>query len=165
MSADDVEREFKRGMRRLASTVTILSTAEGDEWHGMVATSVCSVCTSPPSLLACVHQDASPYGPIDRVGRFCVNLLRSHHKDLVAPFSGKLKGRERFGATGWSLDAQGLPFLDDAQALFFCTVEQRLNYGAHGIFVARVDEVRVTETIDPLLYQDGQLAISRLIDT
>jgi len=161
----ETEVEFKRGMRRLASTVTILSTAEGDEWHGMVATSVCSVCTSPPSLLACINKSASLYEPVRTTKRFCVNLLRTHHKELVGPFSGKLKGRERFTHEGWKIDAHGLPYLEDAQALFFCTVDQSMDYGEHGIFIAKVDEVRVVEEIAPLLYQDGQFAISRLLDT
>lgn len=162
--SNETELAFKLGMRRLASTVTILSTASGDEWHGMVATSVCSVCTSPPSLLACINKAASLYEPVSTVRRFCVNLLRTHHKELVGPFSGKLKGRERFTHDGWKIDAQGLPYLEDAQALFFCTVDRTMDYGEHGIFVAKVDEVRVVEEIAPLLYQDGQFALSRLLD-
>jgi flavin reductase (DIM6/NTAB) family NADH-FMN oxidoreductase RutF len=156
-----IEADFKRGMRRLTSTITILTTAEGDAWHGMTATSVCSVCAQPPSLLACIARSASLHAPTVNVRRFCVNLLRTHHGELVSTFSGKLVGAARFETADWRIDHRGLPYLADAQAVFFCTVDRSIDYGDHEIFIARVDDVQVEEEIAPLLYQDGRLHSSR----
>ena len=38
---------FKRGMRRLAAGVSIVTTMEQSVPQGLVATSVCSVCVEP----------------------------------------------------------------------------------------------------------------------
>lgn len=157
----DLAQDFKKGMRRLASTICIVTTADGDTWHGMTATAVCSVGADPPSLLVSIAKTASLHEPTSRIKRFCVNVLRAHHHDLVGSFSGKLTGMDRFGQGDWRLAEQGLPYLPSAQAAFFCTVEASMDYGGHGIFVGRVNEVLVADTIDPLLYQDGKLHTSQ----
>ncbi len=159
--AQDLVGNFKQGMRRLASTICIVTTADSESWYGMTATAVCSVCVSPPSLLVSVAQSASLHAPTLLVKRICVNVLRTSHAELVGIFSGKLAGKARFEAGGdWKIDRHGLPFLADAQANFFCSVEQMLPHADHGIFVATVFDARYTPEVDPLLYQDGALARS-----
>ena len=55
-----------------------------------------------------------------------------------------------------------LPFLADAQAVFFCRVQKSLSHGDHGVFVADVEGVRMREQTEPLVFQDGRLAAARL---
>lgn len=151
---------FKQGMRRLASTICIVTTAEGETWYGMTATAVCSVCANPPSLLVSIAKSASMHAPALAVQRICVNVLRSTHRDLVGIFSGQREGMARFEGSNFAIDEHGLPFLPDAQANFFCKVEHTLPYADHGIFVASVFDVRYREVIEPLLYEDGHLAVT-----
>jgi flavin reductase len=157
---DPIADAFKQGMRRLAATICVVTTAEGETWYGMTATAVCSVGIDPPSLLVSVAKSASLHDPTVRTRRFCVNVLSTRHGDLVATFSGKLTGMARFTTGGWQIDAQGLPFLPDAQACFFCAVDQAIAHASHGIFIARVLDARFDERVAPLLYEDGKLAAS-----
>jgi flavin reductase (DIM6/NTAB) family NADH-FMN oxidoreductase RutF len=151
---------FKGAMRRLAATVTVVTTGDGDQRYGMTATAVTSVTTNPPALLVCVNQSASLHPVMATGTRFCINLLHSGHADVASAFGGKLAGSERFKAGQWSQNEQHVPYLVDAQANLFCRVDALMLYGTHTIFVGRVDEVRLHGEIAPLIYQDGRYVMA-----
>jgi flavin reductase len=95
MMAIALAAEFKAAMRQLASTVSLVTTQENGDWHGMAATAVASLSAEPPSLLVCINQSASMHGPTARSSHFCINMLGRHQAALCENF-GKLKGVERF---------------------------------------------------------------------
>ncbi len=153
----DVLNGFKMAMRRLASTVTVITTALDGRRYGMAATSVTSVTAHPPALLVCINQSASIHGPTIANGRFCINLLGVDHDDMVGPFSGQAAGEDRFAYGTWDAHSGGLPYLLDAQANLFCVLTKRVSYGSHSIFVGEVEQVRLCGDTEPLIYQDGGL--------
>ena len=162
----DVTSEFKRAMRRLAATVTVISTCdEAGRRHGMTATAVNSVAMDPPTLLICVNHSASIHGPLMLRKRFCVNVLKTEHQELVSAFSGRLTGEERFSVGDWR-DEKGsaIPYLHDAQSNLFCDVQTVIPVGTHSIIVATVSDVVVAETISPLVYSDGRLGTARAFE-
>jgi flavin reductase len=146
---------FRTAMRRLAATVTIVTSAEGDRWHGITVTAVTSVSTDPPALLVCINQSSSLYAPLLARGMFCVNLLRACHADISSAFAGGRTLDERFRVGDWRGDASGIPYLADAQASLICRVADTLPYATHRIFIGRVETVRSEDAVTPLLYQDG----------
>ncbi|WP_459571182.1 flavin reductase family protein [Cupriavidus sp. 8B] len=160
----ELSQAYKLAMRRLTSTIAIISTEHDGEPFGMVATAVNSLCTDPPALLICVNRKASISRPLIQRGEFVVNLLRDEHHGLVGLFSGKLKGRERFLHGEWDHSAH-LPILRRAQAAIVCEVDSQIHYGGHDVIVGRVKRVEVESDISPLLYQDGKLAVSRTLGT
>lgn len=155
--APELASNFKAAMRRLAATVTIITAKDGAACHGMTATAVTSLTATPPSILACVNQTASIHHPIGNSGQYCINLLGCDHSDLVASFSGKLTGEERFTSGTWAKSDDGIPYLSDAQANIFCTVVNTIKHESHTIFIGRVDEVFIQGESSPLLYQEGML--------
>ncbi|MFO1074517.1 MAG: LysR substrate-binding domain-containing protein [Geminicoccaceae bacterium] len=158
--------EFKRAMRRLASTVTIISTADvNGNRYGMAATAVNSVSMDPPSLLVCINHSASIHAPLTGRGAFCVNVLTTEHEDLVSAFGGRLTGAERFTVGDWRDDPQGIPYLEDAQCNLVCEVETVVPFGTHSVVIGHVTGVRVAEGIAPLIYADGRLAASQSLTT
>lgn len=107
---DAIAGEFKRAMRRLASTVTIVGTADANgNRYGTTATAVDSVSMNPPSLLVCINHAASIHAPLSGRGAFCVNVLTTEHERLVSAFSGRLTGEERFAVGDWRDDGRGHP--------------------------------------------------------
>ena len=52
---------FKKGMRHLAASVTLITTRHRDRRGGLTATAVCSVSAEPPQLLICVNKSASAH--------------------------------------------------------------------------------------------------------
>lgn len=162
---EDVGADFRNAMRRLSTTVSLITSADEGIWHGMTATAVTSVCMSPCALLVCINEASAFHAIIKHAGKFCVNLLGVNQADLSAIFSGKRKGLARFDVGDWAADPTGLPFLVDAQANVFCDVDASMQYETHTIFIGKVRGVRCSKVIAPLLYQDGQYAASKPLDT
>lgn len=153
----ELSAAFRAAMRRMAATVTIVSTQHRGVRHGMTATAVTSVSMEPPSLLVCINHDASIHAPLCHSGRFCISILAAGHDEHCHAFSGRKEGEERFDDGDWASD-DGVPYLADAQANLFCTVARRMTHGTHTVFVGNVTHVRVDDRRTPLVYVDGALA-------
>ncbi len=152
---DDLAGAFRSAMRRLASTVTIITTCDGGVRHGMTATAVTSLCADPPSLLVCVNQATRLHAMLQSAGGFCVNVLHRDHVEQSQAFSGRMQGDERFAIGRWAVDDRGMPFLADAQANLFCYKKAAIPHGTHSIFIGEVERVGVRDDIAPLLYQNA----------
>ena len=160
----ELQQDFRSAMRCLAATVCVVTLSDEGDWNGMTATAVTSVSMDPASMLVCVNNSASLHRPMTSGVRFCVNLLKSSQSAIAGAFSTrKLKGSNDVANGAWEADTSGLPFLTDAQANLFCTIDTAIPYGTHTIFVGKVDAVRVAERVAPLLYQDGQYAATTRI--
>jgi flavin reductase (DIM6/NTAB) family NADH-FMN oxidoreductase RutF len=151
---------FKLAMRRLTAAVSVITTGEGGQKYGMVVTAVCSLGVTPPSLLISVAHTASMHGPLMRTRKFGVNILPTDHADIIAPFSGKVKGQDRFLHGNWTMTKEGIPHLLGAQASLFCDIAQSFEYAGHTVCIGRLTHGEVAEEIRPLLYENGGLARS-----
>ena len=158
MTDEQVRDGFRQAMRRLATTVALVTTGRGEQWAGMAATAVVSVCAEPPTLLVAINRGAGLYPLLHAENRFCVNLLSDRHRDLVGVFSGQKKGYARFETGNWIAGPDGLPLLTDALASLSCQTEQTVDVGTHTLFIGRVDEVINHDEIDPLVWVDGGFA-------
>ena len=152
----DLEELFRSAMRRLASTVTIVTSAGPEGRSGMTATAVTSLTADPPALLVCVNRSASLHASLHMHSPFCINLLNPDHADLSFAFGGRVAPEERFEFGDWADDAGGTPYLLDAQSNLFCTVDAMLDYGTHTIFVGKITSIRLHGDVNPLIYGDGR---------
>lgn len=155
---EQLQSAMKQAMRRLAGSVCVVSTRSGDTRNAMSATAVTSLSMDPPSLLVCVNKAAPFHEAIADGGDFYVNVLKADQTELSAACGGKLQGEEKFTVGAWGANEDGVPFLEDALASLLCKSDGRFEYGTHTIFVGRVEDIRVAETIEPLLYVDGSYA-------
>lgn len=152
--------DFRLAMRRLPGAVSIVATRHAGVSAGMVATSVASLCADPPSLTVGIGHGVSMYPLLMKSGRFSVNVLTVRQENLIALFSGALKGEARFAHGGWAVEDE-LPVLPTAQATFVCEVADRLAYGAHDVVVGRILAIRNAAHAAPLIWQDGAPHASR----
>ncbi len=162
MAADEqaIQDAFRAAMRRVGSTVTIVSAQNGSERHGTTATSVTSISMEPPSILVCFNRSSRLHDFLSNKDRFCVNVLHTDNIETARIFSSPVVGSERFNSGNWRTDADGTPYLANAQANLFCRKEKEIGYGSHTIFIGRVTEARAREDISPLLYRDGRYIAS-----
>jgi len=147
---------FKAGMRKLASGVALVTSAQDDHKAGLVATAVNSVSMDPPTLLVCVNQGASAHDVIDRSGIVSVNLLSTADVELCDVFGRSTRRDERFKVGEWHTTVSGAPRLLTALAVFDCEVVHRITYGTHTIFLGEVHDVHIAgaDDVEPLLYMD-----------
>ncbi len=158
---------FREAMRRLAASVMIVTTRDGEGHpHGMVASSVIPVSMEPPSMLVAVNRGAGLHPALSASGRFCVNLLAGHQHHLLAPFSQTSLRVERFRsddwADAWSPAADRLPWLPQAPAAIECAVDLATDYGTHTLFIGRVLSVHCPDAtagaMSPLVWLAGERA-------
>ncbi len=146
---------FKGAMRRLASGVAVVVAEGQDGPVGMAATSITSLTMDPPAVLVCVNRSATLHACLAPGCPITVNLLSRHQQHVSSAFGGAVPREKRFETGEWTALPDSLPMLQEAQANLSCKVESIAPYGTHSIVIASVDAVRLSDVVDPLIYQDG----------
>ena len=150
---------FKKGMRHLAASVTLITTRHRDLRGGLTATAVCSVSAEPPQILVCVNKTASAHDPIGEAGFFCVNILSPEHRKIAERFAGMdgVEGDERFHDMGeWSTLSTGAPVLKGCPVSFDCRLVTRgRRRHAHDLYRRDRRSRARSRGATPLLYADG----------
>ncbi len=146
---------FRDAMRRVASTVNVISLCVDGEAMGITATAVSSISMDPPSLLVCINRAASVHTSMEDVTHFRVNVLHRDQESVAQIFADRRFHAERF-LDGWENDCVRPPRLVDAQASILCRRIDHHRFGTHSIFIGVVEEVAAREGIDPLVYLDGR---------
>lgn len=145
---------FRAAMRRVASTVNVITICVGGEPMGITATAMSSLALDPPSLLVCINRTATMHGSMEDVSHFCVNVLHRDQEDIARMFADRSQRALRF-ASGWDVDCDRPPRLVDAQAGILCRRIDHHRFGTHSIFIGVVEEVKVREDVHPLVYLNG----------
>ena len=148
---------FKRGMRHLAASVTLITTRHRELRGGLTATAVCSVSAEPPQLLVCVNKTASAHDPIGDAGFFCVNILSPGHLKIAERFAGMdgVEGDERFRDMGeGSTLSTGAPVLKGCPVSFDCRLVTEVAAGTHTIYIGEIVDLTLDPTAPALLYCD-----------
>jgi flavin reductase (DIM6/NTAB) family NADH-FMN oxidoreductase RutF len=152
---EQIGPSFRAAMRRIASTVTIVTASDGARRHGMTMTAVSSLSMDPPSMIVCVNQSTFLHDILMSGRQFCVNVLKHDQAELSAAFSGASSPDERFFVGNWLRHAAGLDYLGNAQANIFCKKVAAVPYGTHTIFIGMADEVVLHDDARPLLYRNA----------
>lgn len=164
MSIDAVA--FRKGMRHLAASVTLITTRHRGLRGGLTATAVCSVSAEPPQILVCVNKTASAHDPIGEAGFFCVNILAPDHRKIAERFAGMdgVEGDERFNDLGeWGTLSTGAPVLRGCPVSFDCKLVTKVSAGTHTIYIGEIIDLVLDPTAHPLLYADGNFVHGELL--
>ena len=155
----DVAEQFKLGMRRLASGVSIVATLDKEGPKGFLATSVSSVALEPsPCLLVCVNRSVSCHDAVIESGFFSINVLARKDTQIARRFSSPVFRDQRFEADLWRPLKTGAPVYRDALVTFDCEVMTTMPVHTHTILIGKVLAVGAAdENIDPLIYFDGTI--------
>ena len=147
--------DFRQAMRRVASTVNIITLCVGGTPLGITATAMSSLAMDPPSLLVCINRAAAVHASMEDVSHFAVNVLHRDQEHLAQMFADRSKEALRF-ESGWEIDCSRPPRLIDAQASLLCRRIDHHQFGTHSIFIGVVEEVLVRPDVHPLIYLNGR---------
>jgi flavin reductase (DIM6/NTAB) family NADH-FMN oxidoreductase RutF len=150
-----LRNDAKQALRRLASSVSVITCSQGGRDFAMTATAVSALSMEPPSMLVCVNRSAGFHAAIRKADVFAINVLSRSHVDISRLCSGEAKGEGRFGVGLWNTAAVA-PVLADAQAAIICRKDTELEYGTHTVFMGPILSVSTNGEVDPLIYVDGQ---------
>ena len=159
----DLRSDFKLGMRRLASGVSIVATTDQQGSKGFLATSVSSVALDPsPCLLVCVNRSTSSHDDFIRTRIFSVNVLAARQIEIARRFSLPELRDARFEGDAWETLTTGAPVHRDALASFDCELMTTMTVQTHTVLIGRVVAARSAATeAEPLIYYNGCLDHNR----
>ncbi len=146
---------FRKVMGHFVTGVTVVTTLEAGDAHGITVNALSSVSLDPPLVVVALDRRRFITPKIHAAGRFAVNVLGENQQDLADCFAGAPvePGRERFCGAAWSPGPSGLPLLDGAIATLECTIVGAHPIGDHDLFIGRVESLHNDEHHpQPLLY-------------
>jgi len=141
--AEASESTFRDAMRQLARGVAIVTFGAGGDRAGFTATSVTSLSSDPPSLIACIHVGSSSYSALRRSFAFAVSLLAADQQEYAEHFAGRsgLQGSNRYQGGPWRLLPSGVFCLASSIAAFDCEIEDRIEKHTHALLIGRVRHI------------------------
>lgn len=154
---DDLRDTYVTAMRRVASSVSVVTTEGAAGRFGVTVSAMTSVCADPPMLLVCINRQSPAANAVLANGAFTINVLAADQVEVAATFSGRpLRGAPYdFKVAHWADVGRDLapapPRLIGSAAAFVCTLLEAHEGGTHSIFIGSVAEAFHGEG-EPLVY-------------
>lgn len=156
-------RDFRDALSSFATGVTIVTATDADNNPvGMTASSFNSVSTEPPLILWSVTKTAQSAPAFKAAEHFAVHVLATDQTDLSNKFAKS--GADKFGDTSYSIDAAGVPILDNTAARFDCKTWEIYEGGDHWIIVGEVLAIESAKK-EGLVFGGGTYAIASPLTT
>jgi flavin reductase (DIM6/NTAB) family NADH-FMN oxidoreductase RutF len=152
----EAHADLRSLMRRVASTVAVITARGEDGDAGITATSVASVSLDPPSILVCVNKATRLHAAVLHSRRFRVNYLSQSQEIVAHAFGGPHDG-DRFECGEWERNLPFGPKLFSALGDVPCTLSQATECGTHTVFIGTV-QTAAMQAGAPLLYCNGEYA-------
>ena len=153
MPEETLAEVFRSAMRRVPSSVTVVTAARAGLMRGMTVGSFTSVSLVPPLVSFNVSHDARMHDMITRARHFAVHLLSDEQAHLSTTFAEPDRsGAQQFEDVSYSLGDHGVPLIDGAITVFHCASFAAHPAGDHSILVGRVKSVSPASGAFPLVY-------------
>jgi flavin reductase (DIM6/NTAB) family NADH-FMN oxidoreductase RutF len=149
---------FRQALAQYASGVTVVTTYQADQLHGVTVSAFSSVSAEPPLVLICLSNHIHSLQAVQSTGYFAVNILSAAQQTLGLRFAGLLPefASNRFLNQAWTAAPSGSPLLPDTLAWLDCRVWQVVPAGDHTIVIGLVTAADVTPAAPGLIYQNRQ---------
>lgn len=150
-------RQLRDVLGHFATGVTLITTYDGREPHGLTANSFSSVSLEPPLALFSLARSADCFDAFQTAETFGVNVLGADQQALSSRFA--TKDADKWSGVAWELGPGGCPLLvEGAIATFECRQVARHDGGDHIIHVGEVIEFEARSDGPPLLFFRGAYA-------
>jgi len=150
---DDPRIALRRTLGMFATGVTVITTREGAQVHGMTANAFMSVSLEPPLVLISVDRRTKMCRLLHEGRTYGVSVLCETQSDLSDRFAGRVNDaapEPRFEMI------HDTPLVDGALAHFVANVTRSYWGGDHSLFLGRVEYARYAEGSTPLLFHGGR---------
>jgi flavin reductase (DIM6/NTAB) family NADH-FMN oxidoreductase RutF len=149
-------------MGNFATGVTILTTALGEELHGMTANAVCSVSLEPLLVLVCVNGQTRTHTLLSKSGVFALNVLANDQEHLSRFYADDAtENQHTLTGLSYRRGVTGAPVLEDCLAYVDCRVVATYPGGDHTIFVGEVEDAGVLREDQPLVFFRGAYGLHK----
>lgn len=146
--------DFRQAMRRVPTSVAVLSTVNGDGTPcGVTIGSLSSLSLDPTLLTWSLQVKARSHPIFCDAHYFAISVLSAEQGELAQIFGSPIE--DRFERCSWFTGNCGIPILEGASAYFEGVIKARLPGGDHTIFVGAVETAHAKE-VPPLIHCDGR---------
>ena len=145
---------LREALGNFVTGVTVVTTRNGDELHGLTANSFTSVSLDPPLVLFSLSRTADCFDAFEQTDAFAINVLRADQETLSSRFA--TKDIDKWSGVEWRSGHGECPLLDGAIATFECRVTARHEGGDHVIYVGEVIQFDHCPEWDPLAFFRGR---------
>ena len=145
---------FVGAMRRVATSVAVVTTDGPHGRFGVTVSAVASVSADPPMILVCINRRSPAVQAIEKNGALTVNLLSAEQSTIAEVFAGIAPGRPPFdfACAQWTDNGiVGAQHLQNAAASLHAAVDAVHQHGTHAVIIARVMVAQSTD-VEPLVY-------------
>ena len=149
---DDPRIALRRTLGMFATGVTVITTRQTDQVHGMTANAFMSVSLEPPLVLISVDRRTKMCALLHEGRTYGVSVLCETQSDLSDRFAGRMNPEApepRFEMV------HDTPLVEGALAHFVANVSKSYWGGDHSLFLGRVEYARYSEGT-PLLFHGGR---------
>ena len=150
---DDPRIALRRTLGMFATGVTVITTRQGGQVHGMTANAFMSVSLEPPLVLISVDRRTKMCGLLHEGRTYGVSVLCATQSALSDRFAGRVDD----GAAEPRFEViHDTPLVEGALAHFVANVTRSYWGGDHSLFLGRVEYARYAEGEQPLLFHGGR---------
>jgi flavin reductase (DIM6/NTAB) family NADH-FMN oxidoreductase RutF len=149
---DDPRLALRRILGMFATGVTVITTREGDDVHGMTANAFMSVSLEPPLVLVAVDRRTAMHDLLHEGRRYGVSVLRETQRALSERYGSSANAHQPEPSFDVIRDT---PLVEGALAHFVARVTDRYWGGDHSLFLGRVEYARYSDGT-PLLFHGGR---------
>jgi 3-hydroxy-9,10-secoandrosta-1,3,5(10)-triene-9,17-dione monooxygenase reductase component len=149
---------FKELMRRFTAGVTLVTFNENKKFGGLTVSSFCSLSMDPPLVLICIDRKIVSHDSLEKTDTFGVNICNSEQGKLAWDFANsEIDKNELIKSLPHTLTKLGTPLLEGCLATMECKITQKYDGGDHTIFIGQVEEGKIDENAEPLVYYGSGL--------
>ena len=142
---------FRGALGSFVTGVTVVTTDGRDGPVAIVANSFASVSLDPPLVLWSPAKSSRRFEHFAGARRFAINVLAASQRDICAAV---IRSKTAIGQIPHHLSHCGMPLIDDALAVFECTLSASHDAGDHVIVVGEVTKCH-HRTGTPLVFHNG----------
>jgi flavin reductase (DIM6/NTAB) family NADH-FMN oxidoreductase RutF len=149
---DDPRIALRRTLGMFATGVTVITTRERDQVHGMTANAFMSVSLEPPLVLISVDRRTKMCALLHEGRNYGVSVLCESQAALSDRFAGRVVAEApeaRFEIV------RDTPLVEGALAHFVANINRSYWGGDHSLFLGRVEYARYRDG-SPLLFHGGR---------
>lgn len=149
---ENTQGNFRESMSRLAGAVSVVKTEVDNREWGLTISSCASISMDPPLLMISLASNIISAKSIEKSKKFSVYLLNKQQEEL-AKF-GSQSGTSKFLDDFIKTSNNQINILKDSLAEINCSLYKSIPAGDHTIFLGLVENVKLGELKEPLVYFD-----------
>ncbi|MBR9903490.1 MAG: nitrilotriacetate monooxygenase [Gammaproteobacteria bacterium] len=151
------KRDFRSALGKFATGVTVITARDGEENHGVTASSFNSVSMDPPLILWSIDKGAYSLNAYRNAEHFVVNVLSNEQVDISNRFARR--GEDKFAGLAIEEGLGGVAKVKGAAAHFECRTWNIYEGGDHLIIVGEVIRYDSRNEGTALVFHNGRYAV------